>query len=136
MVSVSFVINTYFEGAVHGNYSDIAFNYDLKLGRSLNLADLFKPNSNYLKVISGYSIKALKKVLGPNPDTEWIERGAGASEENYRNWNITSKGLEVGFDPYEVASYAEGPHEVIIPYRILEAVIDPAGPLARMTGQK
>jgi hypothetical protein len=134
IVSIAFIIQTYFEGAVHGNYNSLTFNYDLNSGRVLKLADLFKPNSNYLKLISDYSIKTLTKEL-PDPDTEWIQKGAGASQENYKNWNITGKGLSVGFDPYQVASYAEGPHEVVIPYRILKNVIDPDGPLARLTSK-
>jgi hypothetical protein len=133
IVSVAFIIQTYFEGAAHGNYNSLVFNYDLNSGQLLKLADLFKPNSNYLKLISDYSIKALTKEFGTNADTEWIQRGAGASEENYKSWNITGKGLSVGFDPYQVASYAEGPHEVVIPYSVLKNVIDPAGPLARLT---
>jgi hypothetical protein len=135
LVSVSFVINTYFEGAVHGNYSDIAFNYDLNQGRSLVLADLFKPNSNYLKPISDYAIKSLRKDLGPDPDLEWIQKGAGPEAENYQSWNLTRKGLEVTFNPYQVASYAEGPHTVVVPYSVLKDVIDPQGPLSRITGK-
>ncbi|MDT4895278.1 MAG: hypothetical protein QOH25_355 [Acidobacteriota bacterium] len=82
LVSISFIINTYFEGAVHGNYSDISFNYDLKTGALLKLADLFKPNSNYLKPISDYAIKSLKKE-SPDADSDWIQSGAGAEEKNY-----------------------------------------------------
>jgi hypothetical protein len=131
IVSIAFIIETYFEGAMHGNYNSLTFNYDLNSGKMLKLADLFKPNSNYLKLISDYSVKALTKEL-PDPDTEWIQKGAGASEENYKSWNITGKGLSVGFDPYQVASYAEGPHEVVIPYSVLKNVVDLDGPLAKI----
>ncbi|MDT4955253.1 MAG: hypothetical protein QOJ02_3391 [Acidobacteriota bacterium] len=132
LVSIDFVIETYFEGAIHGNNNSLVFNYDLNLGRSLSLAELFKPNSNYLKVISDYSIKALRKQLTPDPDDDWIGKGASASEENYKNWNITRRGLMITFDPYQVASFAEGPHEVVVPYSVLKNVIDPAGPLAKI----
>jgi hypothetical protein len=136
LVSIEFTVETYFEGAIHGNNNSLVFNYDLNAGRSLSLAELFKPNSNYLKLISDYSIKALRKELTPDPDDDWIGRGAGASEENYKNWNLTRKGLQITFDPYQVASFAEGPHEVVVPYSVLKNVIDSAGPLARLTGQK
>lgn len=132
LVSIAFYIDTYFEGAAHGNHNTLVFNYDLSTGKMLKLSDLFKPNSNYLDVISNYAIKALKKELGPDPDSDWIQNGAGPKEENYKSWNISRKGLEVTFDAYQVASYAEGPHEVIIPYSVLKNVIDPAGPLARI----
>lgn len=132
LISLSFGVSTYFEGAAHGNHHTIAFNYDLAAGRVLALKDLFKPNSNYLSLISEFTIKELKKKLGPDPDEEWIGRGAGASEENYKNWNITKRGLEVTFDPYHVAYYAAGPQEVTIPYSVLRSVIDPTGPLSRI----
>lgn len=132
LVSLYFGVSTYGEGAAHPNHNSLVFNYDLSAGRRLSLSSLFKPNSNYLTLLSRYAINALKKQLGPDPDTEWIQKGAGASEENYQNWTLKRTGLKVTFDPYQVASYAEGPHEVLIPYAVLRTVIDPQGPLARM----
>ena len=130
LVSINFGVSTYYEGAVHPNHNTLVFNYDLKAGRTLNLADLFKPDSDYLGVISRYAINALLKEMAPDPDADWIQTGAGASEENYKNWNLTRQGLKVTFDPYQVASYAEGPHEVVIPFAVLKDVINPNGLLA------
>lgn len=135
LVSIAFGVSTFFEGAAHPSHNTLVFNYDLNSGRTLQLADLFKPNSNYLKVISGYAVAALKKEMSPDPDMDWIQQGAGAKEENYKSWNIKRDGLEVTFDPYQVASYAEGEHTVLIPFAVLKNVIDPNGPLARMTGR-
>lgn len=135
LVSIGFVINTYFEGAIHGQYNVIVFNYDLNSGRILGLADLFKPNSIYLKPISDYAIKSLRKVLTADPEHDWIQEGAGPEEKNYQSWNITRRGLEVTFNPYQVASYAEGPQVVIVPYSVLKDVIDPRGPLSRFSGK-
>jgi len=136
LVSITFYENTFYEGAAHGNHGSLTFNYDLNSGRELKLADLFKPNSNYLKAISDYAIKSLKKELGPESDSEWIETGAGAKQENYKSWAITRRGLKVTFDPYQVASYAEGPHEVVVPFSVLKNVIDSDSPLTRITGRK
>lgn len=139
LISVSFGISTYFAGAAHPNHHTIVLNYDLNAGRALKLSDLFKPRSNYMQAISTYTIAALKKKLGPDPDTEWIERGAGPDSENYKNWNITRRGLSVTFDPYQVASYAEGQHVIVIPYAALRNVINmdgPLGPLARIRQTK
>ena len=132
LVSIIFYVSTYGEGAAHPNHVTIAFNYDLKAGKALRLGDLFKPNSNYMRVISDYSIAALKKELGPDPDSDWIQSGAGPEEKNYQSWNVTPKGLTITFDPYQVASYAEGQHEVVIPLRVLKDLIDPSGPLGKM----
>ena len=135
LVSIGFGVSTYGEGAAHPNHNTMVFNYDLSLGRTLTLSDLFKPNSNYLDAISRYTIEELKKKLGPDPDTEWIERGAGAKEENYKSWNLTKSGLQITFDPYQVASYAEGEHVVVIPYSVLQSLINPEGPLPDITTQ-
>ncbi|HKR00569.1 MAG TPA: RsiV family protein [Pyrinomonadaceae bacterium] len=132
VVSVAFGISTYGEGAAHPNHTTLVFNYDLATGRKLGLPDLFKPGSNYLEVISQYAVKQLKDELQPEPGDDWIEQGAGPKLENYKRWNISPKGLEVTFDPYEVASYAEGIHEVVIPFSVLKEVIDPNGPLGRI----
>lgn len=133
LVSIAWGVSTYYEGAAHPNHYTLAFNYDLKAGRTLSLADLFKPDSNYLKVMSDYTVKALMKKMSPDPDADWIQRGAGPEAENYKSWNIKREGLEITFDPYQVASYAEGEHVVVIPYNALKNVIDPNGALGRMT---
>lgn len=137
LISVWFGVSTYYEGAAHPNQNSKVFNYDLNTGRELKLADLFRPGSDYLKVISDYAVKNLTEVMrermpGEEPDTNWIREGAGPKEENYKNWNLSPKGLEVSFDPYQVAAYAYGPHEVAIPLSALKDVLDPNGPLGRM----
>jgi len=136
LVSIYFAIDTYGEGAAHGNLNSLVFNYDLASGRQLRLVELFRPNANYLAVISNYAIRELKKQLGPDTDTDWIERGAAASEENYMAWALTRQGLEITFDPYQVASYAEGPHKVVVPYSVLRNVLDRNGPLARIVSER
>ena len=137
LVSVWFGIGTYFEGAAHPNHNAISFNYDLRTGRQLKLADLFKPNSDYLKVVSDFAINDLTEQLGEmtaggEPDTDWIREGAGPKEENYQSWNLSPKGLEINFNAYQVAPYVAGPHEVVIPLSALKDVLDPNGPLGRM----
>ncbi|MEJ7712580.1 MAG: RsiV family protein [Pyrinomonadaceae bacterium] len=65
-------------------------------------------------------------------DNEWIERGAGPQAENYKSWSLTRSGLLMTFDPYSVASYAEGTKEVIIPFAALKNLINSQGPLAQL----
>lgn len=132
IVSIAFYIDTFFEGAAHGNHNYLVLNYDLKAGKTIKLAELFRPNSNYLNLISAYSIKSLTEKLKDSSDADWIKTGAEAKDENYKNWNITSRGLEIGFDPYQVAAYVYGPQEVLIPYSELKDVINPNGPLAKL----
>lgn len=130
LFSVFFAEMTYNAGAAHPNHGSSVINYDLRTGRLLRLADLFKPRSNYLSRISQICIGVFKK--DKVSEAEWVERGAGANAENYQSWNITPHGLLITFDPYQVASYAEGRKEIIIPYSALTEIIDPAGPLAAL----
>ena len=50
--------------------------------------------------------------------------------DNYQNWNVTKKGIYITFDPYQVASYAEGPKHVIVPFSALKDMLKPDSPLA------
>ena len=129
LISVNFGISEYSAGAAHPNGFSVTSNYQIKAGRSLALADLFLPGKPYLQFISRYSIGKLKGRL-TGGDLEWINRGAGPKLENYKNWNLTSTGLEITFDSYQVAAYAEGPQLVFIPYSELKPLINPDGPLA------
>lgn len=116
----------YSDGAAHPGLYSITLNYDLGQGRELALSDLFLANSNYLEVISNYCITELSKQ--PFFDGPFSE-GAQPTLENYRNWNITPDGLMITFDEYRVAPYAAGPQKVIMPYRELQAIINPQGAL-------
>jgi len=107
-------------------------NYDVKSGKKLALADLFKDKSKYLGVIAAYCQKDLKE-RAKKPDAmvlpEMIESGAGPKADNYRAWNITKKGLWITFDPYQVAAYVAGTQYVLVPYSVLKDIIKPDGPI-------
>jgi hypothetical protein len=128
--SFKFDFSGYTAGAAHPYLYSITVNYELDQGRQLALGDLFLPNSNYLEVISNTCITELsKRSIG----FEAFSQGAAPTPENYRNWNITTDGLMITFDEYQVAAYAAGPQTVVIPYSELQSVIDPSGPLAGLS---
>jgi Protein of unknown function (DUF3298) len=104
-----------------------ALNYDLNRNARLKLADLFTPNSNYLKVISDYSIKELLK-MGMNSDDA---NGAGPKLGNFHSWTIAPYGLDISFDRGQIVNWASGEFGVVIPYSVLKPIIKPDGPLAR-----
>jgi Protein of unknown function (DUF3298) len=128
--SFKFDSSFYSDGAAHPGLNSLTLNYDLGQGRELALADLFLPNTNYLEAISKYCIAELSKQ--PFFDGPFSE-GAQPTPENYRNWNITSDGLMITFDEYQVAPYAAGPQKVVVPYSELQALINPQGPLGKVT---
>jgi hypothetical protein len=132
LISVAFSEGTYERGAAHGNQLTEVLNYDVKSGKKLALADLFKDKSKYLSVIAAYCQKDLKE-RAKKPDAmvqeDLIESGAGPKADNYRAWNLTRKGLWITFDPYQVAAYAAGPQYILVPYSVLKDIIKPDGPI-------
>ena len=135
LVSVQFDVGSYYQGAAHPNSYTEVVNYDLKNGKQLKLADLFKPGAKFLQTISAYCIADLKKQQAGEKgkallDGE-IENGAAPTAKNYQSWKITRKGLGVNFDAYQVGPYAAGPQFVLVPWANLKDLINPEGPIAQ-----
>ena len=130
LASIQFDIVGYVSGAAHPYHYTITVNYEFERRRPLSFDELFVLGSNYLEIISTYCIAQLsQRDLG----FDMFLEGATPTLENYRNWNITSEGLIIKFDEYQVAPYAAGPQTVMVPYKELQTVMDPAGPLADIT---
>lgn len=132
LISVGFSIGSYYQGAAHPNTVSDVVNYDLKNGKPLKLADLFKPGAKYLQAIADYCIADLKKqAKDKGLLDEEIQSGAAPQAKNYRNWTITKKGLGISFDAYQVGPYAAGPQYMLVPYSALKDVINPEGPVGQ-----
>lgn len=133
LVSVQFDVGSYYQGAAHPNSYTETLNYDLKNGKQLKLADLFKPGSKYLQTLSTLCVADLKKQW-KEKNAEVIEDmlkdGSAPTAKNYESWTITKRGIGINFDPYQVAPYAAGPQFVMVPYSALKELIKPDGPLA------
>lgn len=130
LISVLFDIGGYYSGAAHPNSYSEVLNFDLKNGKTLKLADLFKPGAKYLQTISAYCVKDLKqqsKEKNLQLDDPSITSGAGPSEKNFKSWTITRKGLGITFDAYQVGPYAVGPQSVLVPYGTLKEISKPEG---------
>ena len=137
LISISFLEAT-FTGGAHPNGNYFTITYDLKNGKELKLAELFKPSAKYLDTISAYVIRDLQSRKIPDSSENMglaqdiFEDGAKPTAENYRNWSITKKGLMFTFDPYQVGPYAAGPQFIIMPYAKLKDIIKPDCAWAKM----
>jgi hypothetical protein len=125
ILSLKFEIMVYIEGAAHPGTHSRTVTYDLEAGSDVSLDRLFRSGSDHLQVISNFCLAQLTHSI---PDL--FSAGVDPLPNNYRSWNITPNGLLITFDEYQVAAYALGPQEVVIPYANLQAIIDPQGPLA------
>jgi hypothetical protein len=127
LLSLKFSIMIYIEGSAHPGTHTRTVTYDLEAGSDVSLAQLFVSGSDYLTPIANYCIAQLKTR---NIGFEAFASGADPIPANYGSWNITPQGLMITFDEYQVAAYAAGVQEVVVPYTELQSVIDPHGPLA------
>jgi hypothetical protein len=117
---------SYYSGAAHPNSYKTSMNFDLTSGDYINFSVLFRQESDYLQYISDYCIFDLKRQ-GRETDfgfeDDWLNRGAGPVEDNFKNFNITEKGLLIIFNNYQVGPYVIGSPEVNIPYEKITNIV-------------
>ena len=129
LVSFTGLVYSYTGGA-HGNTYFVSSNYAIneKDSTLLKLSDLFKNDSDYIKVISDLIIKDLKKQKAG-----WVVNGEIKSlkEDEIGPFALTPVGIRFAFAPYAVGPYAEGAYFVSISYETLYSVINSDGPLGQ-----
>jgi hypothetical protein len=125
IVSVLLRSEMYTAGAAHPVPLYHAVNYNMDAGQLIELTDLFKQDAPYLEKISSYCIQDLKKQ-----DKFVFEEGAKPKEENFARWNIETNGLRITFDPNQVAPYAAGAPQVLIPYTALKDILSADSPVS------
>ncbi|HEY8228606.1 MAG TPA: DUF4163 domain-containing protein [Pyrinomonadaceae bacterium] len=118
-LSIYFIGYSYGIGAAHSVQYSFVLNYDLVSRRELNLSDVFNRRSQYLEIISRYSVKELSKQ-----STGIFEEALTPKAENFRSWNITRDGLRFNFDACKVFGCADGKQTVEIPLTEFEALLN------------
>ena len=134
VISLIFTDANYLGGA-HGGATTTTLNFDLKNNRQLKLADIFEPDANYLKTLSDLSRADLRVKLQQDDMIvdEMLNDGTTQKMENFQSWNLTKKGLQINFDAYQVAPYAAGANEVVIPYSKLQNILRKDGVTAKLS---
>ncbi|MDD2786338.1 MAG: DUF3298 and DUF4163 domain-containing protein [Patescibacteria group bacterium] len=116
---VSIVFNGYeYTGGAHGISIVETFVFDTSTGKRLTFDDIFKSDSDYLKIVSDYAIAELSKK--PDMDVEGLKSGAAPDLKNYQYYYLNQDGLVIIFPEYQVAPYAAGPQVVTVPYASLK----------------
>lgn len=122
-----------FTGGAHGNYGTTYYNFDAITGQVIDLTNI---------LVDDYEI-TLKAIAEPIFKKNYLEAGrtnyseAGFYFENdvfklTDNFAITKEGLKFLYNPYEVAPYALGQQEIIIPYAALKKLVKPTSVLANL----
>ena len=130
LLSIYFEVYSYGIGAAHSVQYSFAVNYDLKSGKLLRLADIFKPDANYLGFISHYCTNVLTKRYGESV----IGEALAAELKNHQSWNITKEGVTINFDACYVLAFSGGQQEVVIPFTDLKDILNPNNPVISLSG--
>ncbi len=127
-----FVVETNFyafSGGAHGYYSTVYENYDRLSGKLIELSDLFEPGyeDRLNKVGEQYFRKALDMPYN-QPLNELFSFDNNVFEIP-DNFALIDQGIQFIFNPYDVASYAQGQQLFFVPYSALQTFVK-AGSIA------
>jgi len=111
--ALKFNISSYGAGAAHPNQDTKTLNYSINDQKELGLKDLFKPDNDYLKLLSQLSRTHLKERLDERY-FQMIDEGTLPQETNFSSFLVGKTGLTVIFNPYEVTPYSEGTQEILL----------------------
>lgn len=110
-------------GAAHGMPSRVYPHINLTNGRFYELKDLFKRNSNYVKVLSEYIANQIKT----DPQYSYIFPDSYKGIKTDQPFYVTENTLHIYFTPYEIAPYAAGFPTFDIPFTDMMDIIDVKG---------
>ncbi|MGI5843890.1 MAG: DUF3298 domain-containing protein [Candidatus Xenobium sp.] len=116
-------------GGPHPSPWLVSLNFDLRHGRALELADIFKPGSPWPERLSAWCVRELKTREMTDPDP-----GASADPQNFVVWTMAPQGLTILFPPYQVAPYSAGVQEVMVPWSEVADLLRPGSPAAPLAG--
>lgn len=108
---LSLVVTYYqYTGGAHGIYNEVPYNYNLNTGERLQLKDIFKEGYDYKSIIN----KEILSEISKHPDNYFKDAFKGIKEN--QEFYLTKEGIVIYFQVYEIAPYAAGNPEFLIPY--------------------
>ncbi len=116
------IINSEYTGGAHGNYSIQYVCLDSRMKKIWTLSDIMQVDSAALSVLLDI---AARKYFNIREDHSLQDRLLVAQIQATDNVYITPKGLVFCYQPYEIASYADGVIQLYIPYRELWPLLQP-----------
>ena len=110
-----------FTGGAHGMFSTTFINVDAKTGAPYLLDSFLKPG--YSSLLNQLGEEAFRKENEMADTTTLDAAGFEFPENKFQlndNYGFRKEGIIFVFNSYEVAAYAVGPTEIIIPYEMLK----------------
>jgi len=121
-----------FQGGAHPT-SNITYQvFSLKTGKEIPLSELV-PEEKMVD-LTKVAEKHFRRVRGLKPDETYENAGFQFEQNKFalnKNFLFSKDGLAFCFNQYEIAPYAMGPTEIVIPWEDLKNLIDSKGPVGR-----
>ncbi|MEN6348740.1 MAG: DUF3298 and DUF4163 domain-containing protein [Syntrophomonas sp.] len=119
------IISLYFDnyqytGGAHGLTVRTSQTWNLKIGKMIKLRELYKCSGNY----KSYIKKKIIEQIRENPDIYFVNYEELVEQTfDVNNFYCTPQGVVVYFQQYDIAPYASGIREFLLPYN--RCIIDP-----------
>jgi hypothetical protein len=120
-----------FSGGAHGNYGLTPASYDLRTGRRLRYDDIFRPTAaQKLPALLGQAVRPEVGLQPSEPlDKQLFVNKMPVTHQVY----LTATGAVFVYQPYEIASYAQGEIHVFVPLSSLRPLLRDGLPLPAAT---
>ena len=116
-----------YSGGAHGNYGTAVASYDLRTGRRLRYADIFRPAA--ARQLPALLARAVRPLVGLRPD-EPLDKALLVNKLPVtHNVLLTEGGVVFLYQPYEIGPYSQGEIQVFLPLAALRALLRPGLPL-------
>lgn len=110
-------------GAAHGMPTQVYVHLNLENGNMYSLKDLFKPDSDYVTVLSNIVGEQIKN----DPQYDYVFPDTYQGIQPDQPFYVTGDALHLYFQPYDIAPYAAGFPTFTIPFRDIMNLIDENG---------
>jgi len=110
-------------GAAHGMPSQVFPHINLINGEFYQMEDLFKEDSNYVKVLSDI----ISYQIDNDPEYSYVFPGSFEEISKNQPFYINEDALYIYFEPYEIGPYAAGFPTFLIPFNEIDGIIDKEG---------
>jgi hypothetical protein len=126
LLSLGFFSYSY-SGGAHGQNGTLAASYDLRTGRRLRYDDIFGPTAAaQLPTLLG---QAVRPLMGLPPGAPLDKELFVSQMPITHNVFLTGGGVVFIYQPYEIASYAQGEVHVFLPLSAVRALLREGLPL-------
>lgn len=123
----------YFYATAHPNYARTFANLDVRTGRRITLDDVLV--AGYRPRLNRIAEERFRASKGLKPADSLKQAGYEFPNDTFMlndNFSIGPTGITFFYNPYEIASYADGPTELLLTYRQIRDLLRPDGLLGPM----